>query len=80
MNNLIGWRTTKGMKHQHLTRSCDYGGVTFHCMQTSPDDYSVSGFSFKNFSTELLLTNKNLPKCKKCEKEMLRIERITGER
>jgi hypothetical protein len=78
--NFIGWKAVKGMSMQHFARFCDDGGVTIHCKQTTKDESTVSGFSFNNFQASFLLDNPLLPKCKKCQKEMDRIERLTAQK
>lgn len=61
----IVWRTTKGMKKQHIFRfDHDQGIAHMHCRA---DTISID--------TELI-EDDSIPKCKKCEKEILRVKNL----
>jgi len=76
MGSIIGWRTLKGMKKQHLAKYSYNGDVCIFCRESTPNNMSVSGRSYNDFDISLLIINEALPKCKICNKEKDRIDFI----
>jgi len=80
MKSIIGWKTKKGSKKQHLAKYSPQGDVVFFCRETSPCGTSVSGHSWNNFYEGLLTEPPpDMQKCKICDKEVKRINRIRAE-
>ncbi len=75
-SRIIGWRTLKGMKKQHYFRYGYNGDSYMHCRTSRPDQLAVSGRSTNLIELNLLIKDDLLPKCKRCENEEQRINRI----
>lgn len=79
MSRLIGWRTLKSMKKQHLTLCAYTEDGIFYCIGRSKSDTKLTGWVVNIIKKADLLINKELPKCKKCLKEEVRITNLEGQ-
>lgn len=77
-DRIIGWGILPGMKKRHYFKVTYNGDAAMHCRYSTPSSLATSGHRTVTIDRSRILPNAILPKCKKCEKEAVRIDRILG--